>query len=239
MRTVAASATVVQPSVVPTVSQLPNAMVKPAAKRSPAPVRRVAAATAAPAQSQPATRQFEVLPGPLPPVDATQTLRPLNLPDLQEPAGAETESETETVKLFVIQLSLTESEVDSGTVPNLAIFNEYRLYSVMGYDNGKIMHALRLGFFQDRAPAEAVAGYLGGHFEGPVVKRVTAAERERFADKRVAARKDSGDSGTHAAIELRTPPSAPPTSLEELRGAGDSKPERGWRKHFKRAAATR
>ena len=161
-----------------------------------------------------------------------------NLPDLQEePNGAETESDTESVKLFVIQLALTESEVDSGTVPNLAIFNEYRLYSVVGTDNGKIMHALRLGFFQDRAPAEAVAGYLGVHFEGPVVKRVTAAEKERFADRRVAPGKDSGDSGSHTAIELRTLPSAPPISLEELRSAADGKPARGgWRKRFRRAA---
>jgi hypothetical protein len=233
-------ATVVPPSIVPTVPQIPHVAPSPAAKRSPAPVRRPAPATTAPAQPQAGTRQFEVLPGPLPPVDATQTLRPLNLPDLQEPTGAEPEIQLDAVKLFVIQLALTESELDERTIPNLAIFNEYRLYSVMGYDNGKIMHALRLGFFQDRAPAEAVAGYLGCHFQNPAVKRVTVAEKERFADRRIAAKKDSGDSGTHAAIELRTLPSAPPTSLDELRGAGESKASGGgWRKRFKRAAATR
>jgi hypothetical protein len=236
----ASSATIVLPSAVPAVLQVPRVAAKPAPKRSAAPVRRPAPAPAAPAQTRAATRQFEVLPGPLPPVDATQTLRPLNLPDLQEPAEADTGAETDTVKLFVIQLALTESELASGTIPNLAIFNEYRLYSVMGYDNGKIMHALRLGFFQDRAPAEAVSGYLGGHFEGPVVKRVTVAEKERFADRRVAARKDSGDSGTHARIELRAPTSAPPTSLDELRSASENKSSgSSWRKRFKRAAATR
>jgi len=185
----------------------------------------------APPLTPPATRQFEVLPGPLPPVDATQTLRPLDLPDLQE--------ETETDKLFVIQLALAESEIDEDHIPNLAIFNEYRLYSVMGQDSGKIMHALRLGFFHDRAPAEAVAGYLGCFFEKPAVKRVSEAERKRFADRRVAPTKDSGDSGTHAAIELRSPTSAPPTSLEELRGDAGGKGSHGRRKGHKRASAGR
>ena len=70
------------------------------------------------------------------------------------------------------------------------------------------MHALRVGFFSSELAAEAVAGYLGSYFDSPVIKRVSIAERERFADTGVAARKDVGTAAMHAVIELATP--APP-----------------------------
>jgi hypothetical protein len=78
------------------------------------------------------------------------------------------------------------------------------------------MHALRLGFFTDEAAAQAVAGYLRGYFEAATVKRVSTAERERFADRKIAAYKDSGPTGEHTVIELSTPPPVPTTCLAEL-----------------------
>jgi hypothetical protein len=120
--------------------------------------------------------------------------------------------------LWVIQLALSITEISPEQIPNLAIFNEFRLYSAVGREDGRVMHALRLGFFTDEAPAQAVAGYLSGYFEGPKVTRVSAAERERFGARRVAARKDSGASGVHAAIDLSSPPArAPTTSLADLK----------------------
>jgi hypothetical protein len=142
-----------------------------------------------------------------PPSDRTQTLRALVVPD---------DAEVESEKLLVIQLVLSEQEIEPESVPNLAIFNEYRLYSAVGYEQGKVMHALRLGFFTDAAPAEAVCGYLSSYFDAPAVTRVSVAERERFAKRRVSARKDSGDTGLHAAIELSSAPVAPATSLADL-----------------------
>jgi hypothetical protein len=90
-------------------------------------------------------------------------------------------------------------------VPKLGIFSEYRLYSVTGLEQDRVMHALRVGFFSSELAAEAVAGYLVTYFDSPVIKRVSIAERERFADTGLAARKDVGASGVHAVIELATP----------------------------------
>ena len=145
--------------------------------------------------------------GPPPSIDSTQTLRALVLPP--EEAAA-------TEKLLVIQLAVSDAEFSPDAVPNLAIFEEFSLYSAVGYEGGKVMHALRLGFFTAEGPAEAVAGYLRSFFEAAAVTRVSAAERERFGTRRISARKDTGETGVHAAIELSSAPTAPTTSLADL-----------------------
>jgi len=122
------------------------------------------------------------------------------------------EEEEGSEKLLVIQLAVSEAEFTPEAVPNLAIFEEFSLYSAVGYESGKVMHALRLGFFT----AEAVAGYLRAFFESAAVARVSAAERERFGTRRIAARKETGETGVHAAIELSSAPTAPTTSLADL-----------------------
>lgn len=102
----------------------------------------------------------------------------------------------------MIQLSCSEQAFDPDALPNLDIFSEYRLYSVAGLDQGKQMHALRLGFFSEESHAAAVAGYLAAFYDNPIVKRISAAERSRFAQHRVEARKDIGATGKHAVIEI-------------------------------------
>jgi hypothetical protein len=129
---------------------------------------------------------------PMPDFEATQTLRPLTKSELED-AGA---------RWYVIQLSLSTDSFDPDSLPNLDIFSEYRLYSVAGIDQGRIMHALRLGFFMEEGAAAAVASYLGTFYEKPEVKRISVAERERFRDQRVEARKDIGATGRHAVIEI-------------------------------------
>ena len=61
---------------------------------------------------------------------------------------------------------------------------------------------MRLGFFAGESAASAVAAYLGRFYDKPVVKRISVAERTRFSDQRVEARKDIGATGKHAVIEI-------------------------------------
>jgi hypothetical protein len=125
--------------------------------------------------------------------DTTQTLRPLTPTELDD---------SSTLRWFVIQLSCSEKTFDPDALPNLDIFNEYRLYSLAYLEDGKQMHALRVGFFSEESHAKAVAGYLGAFYENPSVTRVSSAERTRFAQQRVEARKDIGATGRHAIIEI-------------------------------------
>ena len=144
---------------------------------------------------------------PVPALERTQTVRALT--SLELGAG-------DASRLFAIQLAVGESEFRPDDIPNLGIFDEYRLYSTIGLDGDKVMHALRLGFFTDEGAAEAVAGYLRSHFENAALKRVSTAERDRFAEQRVKAKKDAGATGIHAAIELRSPDLKTTTSLADL-----------------------
>ena len=159
---------------------------------------------------EPAARVIEAINNRALDVESTQTVRALTVLELED---------QEVLRWFVIQLSLSEEAFDSQTVPNLDIFNVYRLYSVAGIDHGRIVHALRLGFFSEEVAAAAVASYLGAHYEKPTVKRVSAAERDRFAEQRFEPRKDVEATGTHTVIEItseryvrekRTVDAAPP-----------------------------
>jgi SPOR domain len=126
-------------------------------------------------------------------LETTQTIRALTAVELED---------DEVLRWFVIQLSLSEEAFDSDTVPNLDIFSVYRLYCVAGIDQGRILHALRLGFFTEEVAAAAVASYLAEFYDKPIVKRVSAAERNRFVDQRFEPRKDVGATGKHAVIEI-------------------------------------
>jgi hypothetical protein len=166
---------------------LQSAVAKPAEK----PAER------APEMSPPAAKPAAVpLPAPqasLPILDATQTVRALTQLELEDDHASH---------WFVIQLALAEDAFDPDAVPNLDIFSVYRLYSVAGIDQGRIVHALRLGFFSEQGAAGAVASYLAAYYDKPSIKRVSAAERERFADQRLQPRKEVGATGKHSVIEI-------------------------------------
>jgi hypothetical protein len=130
---------------------------------------------------------------PAPSLESTQTLRPLTPLEL---------GEHEATRWFVVQLAASEDAFDPDALPHLDIFSLYRLYTVIGMDQGRLVHALRLGFFGEEVGARAVASYLSGFYDEPLVKRVSVAERDRFADQRVEARKDVGATGRHLAIEI-------------------------------------
>jgi hypothetical protein len=141
----------------------------------------------------PAPREVKKLDEPLESLESTQTMRALTPTELED---------HEASRWFVIQLALADHAFDPDSVPNLDIFREYRLYSVAGLDQGRVVHALRLGFFREEIGAVAVASYLAEYWDKPTIKRVSVAERERFADQRVEARKDVGATGRHAVIEI-------------------------------------
>ncbi len=141
----------------------------------------------------PAPREVKKLDEPLESLESTQTIRALTPMELED---------NEASRWFVIQLALADRAFDPDAVPNLDIFSEYRLYSVAGVDQGRVVHALRLGFFREEIGAVAVASYLAAYWDKPTIKRVSLAERERFADQRVEARKDVGATGKHAVIEI-------------------------------------
>jgi len=130
---------------------------------------------------------------PLPNLDATQTVRALTSLELEGDQAS---------RWFVIQLALAEEAFDPEVLPNLDIFNAYRLYSVAGIDQGRIVHALRMGFFSEEVGARAVASYLAAYYDNPAIKRVSTAERQRFADQRLEPRKDVGATGKQAVIEI-------------------------------------
>jgi hypothetical protein len=172
----------------------------PAMPPAPAPPSRMPPARVPPvrlsppqAVSTPIPQQVERLSEPLADLESTQTVRLLTAVELED---------DEALRWYVIQLSLSEQAFDPDAVPNLDIFSVYRLYSVAAIDQGHIMHALRLGFFGEEVAAAAVASYLEAYYDKPTVKRVSVAERERFADQTVEARKDVGATGRHAVIEI-------------------------------------
>ena len=166
----------------------------------PVPQRTVPAqppAKPAAARTMPATRETPLS------LETTQTLRPLTSSEMQNEVA---------LRWFVVQLSSADHTFDPSAVPNLDIFLLYRLYSVASIDQGRPVHALRLGFFGEEMVAQAVANYLKSYYENPSVKRVSVAERERFSEHRLDARKDVGETGQHAAIELST--ERPTTKVE-------------------------
>ena len=139
-----------------------------------------------------AARRDDVRPA-TPSLESTQTLRPLTPLEL---------GEHEAPRWFVVQLALSDDTFDPDALPHLDIFSLYRLYTVIGMDQGRLVHALRLGFFAEEVGARAVANYLAAFYDEASVKRVSVAERDRFADQRVEARKDVGATGRHLAIEI-------------------------------------
>jgi hypothetical protein len=175
------------------------AVVKPTAARqvSPSMVTAVAPAALTPQQKlpvrapvplqaeQPSQRAINL--------ESTQTVRALTQLELEDDQAS---------SWFAIQLSLAEEVFDPETLPNLDIFRVYRLYSVAGIDQGRIVHALRLGFFTEQIAAGAVASYLAAFYDKPTIKRVSSAERERFAEQSLEARKDMGATGKQAVIEI-------------------------------------
>lgn len=159
-------------------------------------------------------RRPTLRPDPLLAVDSTQTLRALTPIEL---------AEDQQSKWFVVELAVADSAFHPEDVLNLDIFAEFSLYSTIRLDQGRDLHALRLGFFTDPSAAQTVAAYVRRYFDAAVVKRVSIAERQRFAEGQVVARKISEATGVHEVIELSSPPPVPPTNLSILSKTGSKR----------------
>jgi hypothetical protein len=186
--TVAATPLTPAKPAIPVLRVTPSAAVAPGVQKAP-----VRAPAAVPAASAPPSRKVEQPSHALLDLESTQTVRVLTQLELEDDTAS---------RWFVIQLSEAEAAFDPNTVPDLDIFRLYRLYSVAGIDQGRIVHALRLGFFSEEIAAGAVASYLAAFYDKPTIKRVSSAERERFAEQSLEPRKDVGATGKHAVIEI-------------------------------------
>ena len=173
------------PTNIPTPAANPVMAAKPAAPGSTAdkaPARPAAT-------SWPTAEELDKRPLSL---ESTQTLRTLTPSEL----------ESASRRWFVVELATSDRAFDPDAVPNLDIFSVYRLYSVESSNQGAVKHTLRLGFFSEAIAAQAVADYLSSHYDKPAVARVSIAERERFSEQGIEARKNVEATGRHAVIEI-------------------------------------
>jgi hypothetical protein len=79
---------------------------------------------------------------------------------------------------YAVQLKWSVQRIDMASVPPLAIFGAYTLYSVEGSREGRRWYGLRLGFFRDADAAKQVAQYVRSEFTAVAVVPVTAKERD-------------------------------------------------------------
>jgi hypothetical protein len=88
---------------------------------------------------------------------------------------------------FAVQLQWSVQPPDLESVPPLAIFSAYTLYTVEGSRDGRKWYGLRLGFFTDALSAKQVAHYVRSEFASVAVVPVSPGEKARASDQEVAA----------------------------------------------------
>ncbi|HSD75290.1 MAG TPA: SPOR domain-containing protein [Steroidobacteraceae bacterium] len=80
---------------------------------------------------------------------------------------------------FAVQLVWSTTPVQTGNVPQLAIFEAYTLYSVQVERAGRRWYGMRLGFFKDPLSARQVALYARSDFSAAAVVPVSDRECEK------------------------------------------------------------
>lgn len=83
---------------------------------------------------------------------------------------------------FAVQLQWSVQPIHLQSVPPLAIFSAYTLYTVEGNRDGRKWFGLRLGFFSDAISAKQVAYYVRSDFTSVAVVPVSPQERTRALD---------------------------------------------------------
>lgn len=106
--------------------------------------------------------------------ESTQTVRALTRAELDG---------SNQSKWYVVQLVISDRPINLEVMPRLEIVAEHRLYTVVGRQGGRQLHALRLGFFSDVGRAQMMCKHVQTFFAAPTVVRVSMAEQERFAHK--------------------------------------------------------
>lgn len=79
---------------------------------------------------------------------------------------------------FAVQLTWSVTPIDLESVPPLAIFSAYTLYTAESTRDGRKWYGLRLGFFSDALSAKQVAYYVRSDFTSVAVVPVTSAEKD-------------------------------------------------------------
>jgi hypothetical protein len=158
------------------------------------------------------------------PVEAEEGNIPLLKPDDTGTRRALKEAVTHNAPVsFAVQLQWSVQPPDLESVPPLAIFSAYTLYTVEGSRDGRKWYGLRLGFFTDAISAKQVAHYVRSEFASVAVVPVSPGEKARATDQEIAAtlaapapaRADPMDEfklieEAHAAAGPRPPPPPPP-----------------------------
>jgi hypothetical protein len=93
---------------------------------------------------------------------------------------------------FAVQLQWSVQPAELDTVPPLAIFSAYTLYTVEGSREGRKWYGLRLGFFSDANSAKQVAHYVRSEFTSVAVVPVSPQEKARATDQDTKAATPTG-----------------------------------------------
>jgi hypothetical protein len=119
---------------------------------------------------------------------------------------------------FAVQLIWATTPVQPNTVPQLAIFEAYTLYSVQVERAGRRWYGLRLGFFKDPLSARQVALYARSDFSAAAVVPVSDRECDKASAVATAAQ---------LAPAPATKAPAPNASNDEIVLMPDSEPATG------------
>jgi hypothetical protein len=116
---------------------------------------------------------------------------------------------------FAVQLEWSPTPIDIRSIPPLAIFRAYTLYTVGCQFEGRRWYGLRLGFFSDVLSAKQVAQYVRAEFKSVAVVPVSNRERSQ-ADATGGIDVDKTSPVRHAAEskgdEIKLLPTAEPGS---------------------------
>jgi hypothetical protein len=114
-------------------------------------------------------------------------------------SGRSRAQETHSGLQYVVELRASPTPIDPHSVPLLDIFDVYSLYGEIGRENGRVRHALHLGYFKQSGTASSVANYLAAYFDAP---RVVHTVPSRSLHLKFVPLKDIGATGAHSVIEL-------------------------------------
>lgn len=208
------------------VAPVPSPKAKPAAAKKPLPpgsnVREVLKALddtgatrlmPAPAAEPPTLSDTAVLrilenrrvPGTARPAeDAARGIEMLRPDDTATVRALKTAVRDNEAVSFAVQLQWSVQPIDLASVPPLAIFSAYTLYTVEGSRDGRKWYGLRLGFFGDAISAKQVASYVRSEFTSVAVIPVSTQERGRASDGDPKAPTASNGARTRKETERKT-----------------------------------
>jgi hypothetical protein len=185
---------------------IPELKVESTGRHAIPPVTLAAAASLSDSQVLRVLEERRVAPVVTPPVpsdtNAATSIRMISPEDTQTLRDIKLDVQSNASVSFAVQLQWSVQPIDMNTLPTLAIFDAYTLYTVEGNRQGRRWYGLRLGFFSDAMSAKQVAYYVRSDFSSVAVVPVTAKERDRASGKGEPSSRaalDTGATGTFIA----------------------------------------